>query len=100
MWSDPIPENQAYCRAGKRRSLNLSRQMQREQRQIEAVQLYAQFQFESGLSLSTHGIQARIAREMGLNRSTVCRYLKELTDIRKARQQTLIVERSRQNRLF
>jgi hypothetical protein len=67
-WSAPTDSQAAYQRAGGRRGYNARRRFQADVRRWSLV---LDLLFEYGLM--TRGVLSRIARELGVSRSTVCR---------------------------
>jgi DNA-binding transcriptional regulator YdaS (Cro superfamily) len=65
-WSDPVTNNEAHARASGRRAYNSTRQFKAMVRTGEVVRLLS----ERGWG---RGVQAEIARELGVSRSTVSR---------------------------
>jgi hypothetical protein len=65
-WSDPVTNDEAHARAAGRRAYNSTRQFKAMMRTGEVVRLLS----ERGWS---RGVQAEIARELGVHRSTVTR---------------------------
>lgn len=66
-WGEGIPTQQAYERASGRRHYNAIRRLNRELRRGEVAQLLSRY------GLLTWGVQTKIARQLGINKSTVCR---------------------------
>jgi hypothetical protein len=65
-WAMPVSQNEAYRRAGGRRSYNSMRAFRAEDRRSQVVRLLRY----AGLM---HGAQTWIARRLGVSRSTICR---------------------------
>ena len=66
-WSTPTDFDTVCRRAAGRRRYNAVRQFRAAYRQVEVIRLLRQY------GLFTHGTQARIARELGVSRATICR---------------------------
>lgn len=70
-WSAPTSTSEVHRRAGGRRKYNSVRRFKADLRRIEVEKLFAEYAF-------ARGAQARIARELGVNRSTVSRDIRRL----------------------
>jgi DNA-binding CsgD family transcriptional regulator len=68
-WGYPTSTTEAYRRASGRRAYNQFRQDQALLRPLEVYKLWALYGFH-------YGVKARIARELGIHRSTVTRDLR------------------------
>jgi hypothetical protein len=93
-WSAPAPADTVYHRAGGRRRYNAQRGLAAMVRRIKVAQLvlqekaavvvpkvkpdYAASMHRALVAIGNRGMQARIARELGVSASTVCRDLKRL----------------------
>lgn len=71
-WSAQVTDDEAHRRAGGRAHYNSMRKYRALMRQIEVLRL---FDVYSGF---IYRVQARIARELGVSRSTVCRDVKKI----------------------
>ena len=70
-WSRPIRWDEVCRRAAGRRHYNAIRTVRRALRRREVARLLVKY---GGLyGPSSHGLQARIARQLGVHRSTICR---------------------------
>ena len=65
-WAQPVPTNEAHRRAGGRRRYNAERQAQAAARQARVLDLLEHYGMR-------RGVFARIARQLGVHRSTVLR---------------------------
>jgi hypothetical protein len=65
-WSTPTTHAEMVARAGGRRSYNAQRHATAVARRIEVLRLFHRYG-------PGHGVQARIARELGVHRSTITR---------------------------
>ena len=70
-WSAPTSTSEVRRRAGGRRKYNSVRRFKADLRRVEVEKLFAAYGF-------TRGARARIARELGVNRSTVSRDIRRL----------------------
>jgi hypothetical protein len=76
-WGAPVDAQAAYRRAGGRRKLNAARRARRDQRRALILHWAERF----GLSLDEmYGLQAALARDLRVSRSTVCRDLQAIRD--------------------
>jgi hypothetical protein len=65
-WSYPTSTNEAFRRASGRRAYNATRRVKAMVRACEVMRLWGEYGFD-------YGSRARIARELGVHRSTVTR---------------------------
>jgi hypothetical protein len=72
LWSDPVPSNEAHARASARRLYNGVRQTQAMVRVGEVVRMLNE---RGGFA---RGVQAQIARDLGVHRSTVTRDVQKI----------------------
>jgi DNA invertase Pin-like site-specific DNA recombinase len=70
-WSAPTSTSEVHRRAGGRRKYNSVRRFKADLRRVEVEKLFAEYAF-------ARGAQARIARELGVNRSTISRDIRRL----------------------
>jgi putative protein kinase ArgK-like GTPase of G3E family len=82
-WSAPVSDHEAHRRAGGRAHYNTIRKYRALMRQIEVLRL---FDVYSGF---IYRVQARIARELGVSRSTVSRDVKKIFHQEDPRQKAL-----------
>ncbi|MBI3966634.1 MAG: HTH domain-containing protein [Chloroflexi bacterium] len=79
-WSAPTSNTEAYRRAGGRRHYNAWRRFMAVDRQ----RLVAQLALEEGFGFFQRGAQARLAKRLGVSRSTICRDVEALLDATRA----------------
>jgi hypothetical protein len=65
-WGSPTTWDEVQRRAAGRRRYHALRRLWRELRRGEVVKLLARYGY-------SHGVQARIARELGVSEATICR---------------------------
>jgi hypothetical protein len=66
-WGNPTSWEEVCRRAAARRHYNAVRHFEALQRQTQVAALLGQY------GILTHGVQARIARELKVSRATICR---------------------------
>jgi hypothetical protein len=67
-WSEPTSDDEAHRRAAGRRHYNSVRRFRATCRRLQVARLLC---VQGGLTV--HGTQARLARELGVSRATICR---------------------------
>jgi hypothetical protein len=83
-WDSYASDSAAARRAGGRRHYNSIRNLQRVFRRLEVIQLAGRYG-----GFTEYGIQARIARALGVNRSTACRDINAIIDWMNGRRPSL-----------
>jgi hypothetical protein len=73
LWTDTAPDDVVASRAGGRRRYNAWRRRLALQRRVEVARLLGE-----GNLLREWGKQTRIARQLGVSRSTICRDVKAI----------------------
>ena len=77
IWSKPTSSDQANCRAGGRRHYNSWRQTCAAVRRVKVSRLLRRFSAEYArlgiAGINQWGIQARIARKLGVSQATISR---------------------------
>ena len=80
-WSKRVPNKQAYRRAGGRRKVNGIRNLRTAMRRRIVAECFGhaiESALGTGLIDARYGLQAAIARQFGVNRSTVCKDVKAI----------------------
>lgn len=74
-WTRPVSSVEAAKRAGGRRGYNARRALMATMRRHQVAQLLKTYGFRPG-------VQARIARELGVDQATICRDIKQISFIK------------------
>jgi hypothetical protein len=77
-WSRATSDDEAHRRAAGRNRYNFHRRVGAHLRRQQVIELWGELNQRGGLGLYEHGAKAEIARQLGVNRSTITRDLQRI----------------------